>query len=390
MRFIDPSRGRHVSPARMVEREGTMRRVVVSYPRLRTRDPRGHESVTRSLIAQRLAALQGYEYAADYDDSSSYRAPVYFVPDDTLLLDTAHAFGIRSEEDLFGGVVPFPFVGTKAITHPLTSPDANAPTGWSPAFSQVVQGAVLRGYTAFSRDDAKRGARQLFEHGPVRLKPSLELGGRGQVVARDMTTLDEALNELDAEDLAQCGVVLEQNLSDATTYSVGQVKVGDLVASYVGTQKTVKDHDGRDAYGGSALIVARGDFAALLALGIDDASRRAIEQARVYDDAARSCFGGFFASRRNYDIVRGVDANGAPCGGVLEQSWRLGGASGAEIAALEAFRADAGVNAVHAECTESYDEDASPPVDATVYFRGVDARAGFITKYATVAPYADS
>jgi hypothetical protein len=362
----------------------------VSYTRSRTRDPREHESVTRNLIAQRLAALQGHDYAADYDESRSYTQPLYFVPEETLDLDEAHALGIRSAKDLFGGVVPFRFVATKSITHPLTSPDASAPIGWSPAFSEAVQGAVLRGYAAFSREEARRGAKRLLEHGPVRVKPALELGGRGQVVARDMAALDEALNALDAQDLAQCGVVVEQNLTGATTYSVGQVEVGDLVASYVGTQKVVKDHHGRVVYGGSALMVARGDFAALLGLGIDDASRRAIEQARIYDDAARRCFAGFFASRRNYDIVRGVDGNGAVCGGVLEQSWRLGGASGAEIAALEAFHADARINAVRAECTESYDEGEMPPSDATIYFRGVDPRIGFITKYTTVAPYADS
>jgi hypothetical protein len=390
MHLSDSSKRRHASPAGNIEREGTTRRVVVSYSRSGTRDPREHESVTRKLIAQRLAALQGYDYAADYDEAARYMLPVYFVPDETLPLDVADALGIRSQKDLFGGVVPFPFVATKSITHPLTSPHASAPTGWSLAFSQAVQGAVLRGYAAFSREEARRGAKRLLEQGPVRIKPALELGGRGQIVAPDTATLDSALQELDPQDLAQCGVVVEQNLTAATTYSVGQVEVGDLVASYVGTQKTVKDHHGRDAYGGSALTVARGDFAALLALGIDAGSRRAIEQARIYDDAARRCFAGFFASRRNYDIVRGVDGSGATCGGVLEQSWRLGGASGAEIAALETFRADPHVNAVRAECTESYDEGEMPPNDATVYFRGVDPRIGFILKYTTAAPYVDS
>ena len=390
MRSIDSSRRRHVSPARMAGREGTARPVVVSYTQSPMLDPREHECVTRKLIARRLAALQGYDYAAEYDEAARYMQPVYFVPDQTLSLDDAHALGIRSEKDLFGGVVPFPFVGTKTITHPLTSPSAAAPTGWSSAFSQAVEGAVLRGFAAFSREEAKHAVQRLLESGPVRVKPALELGGRGQVVGSDATTLGVAVDELDAGDLAQCGVVVEQNLSEATTYSVGQVQVGDLVASYVGTQKTVKDHHGGQVYGGSALIVARGDFDALLVLAIDDASRRAIEQARIYDDAARHCFAGFFASRRNYDIARGVDGNGAACSGVLEQSWRLGGASGAEIAALEAFHADAHLNAVHAECTESYDETAMPPRDATVYFRGVDPRVGFITKYTTVAPYVDS
>jgi hypothetical protein len=388
MRFTESS-GRE-SPARSVERAGTTRRVVVSYSHSRTRDAREHESVTRTRIAQRLAALQGYDYAADYDPSARYMMPVYFVPDQTLPLEVAHALGIRGEHDIFGGVVPFPFVATKTITHPLTGAHAAAPVGWSPVFAEAVRGSVLRGYAAFSRADAKHGAQRLLGNGPVRIKPALELGGRGQVIVSDAAALERALDQLDTGDLAECGVVVEQNLSGATTYSVGQVRLGDLVASYVGTQKLAKNHQGDDVYGGSSLTVARGEFSALLALGIDEASRCAIEQAHVYDQAAGRCFPGFFASRRNYDIVRGVDPNGTACGGVLEQSWRIGGASGAEIAALEAFRADPTVNAVRAECTETYDERELPPNGATLYFRGLDPGIGFIMKYTTVAPYVDA
>ena len=389
MRFTGSSDQRHAHPAGLVESDRIPRGVVVSYTRS-AQDLRSHESVTRKLIAERLAALQGYEYAGDYDECSTYTAPVYFVPDDTLSLDIAHALGIRGETDLFGGVVPFPFIATKSITHPLSDPGATAPTGWSAEFSQLVRGSVLTGYAAFAREDARRAGGRLLQNGPVRVKPALEVGGRGQIVAADADALDRSLEELDRQDLAQCGVVVEQNLTDVMTYSVGQVQVGGLLATYVGTQKLAKDHHDREVYGGSALIVARGDFDALLQLHIDDSARHAIEQARIYDDAARRCFPGFFASRRNYDMVRGVDGTGAVCTGVLEQSWRVGGASGAEIAALEAFRSDTQLHAVHAECTESYDDRQTPPAGATVYFRGTDPCVGFILKYTTVASYVDA
>jgi hypothetical protein len=168
------------------------------------------------------------------------------------------------------------------------------------------------------------------------------------------------------------------------------VRVADLVATYFGTQKLTRGNDGAEVYGGSALTVVRGDFDALLALDADDATRVAVEQARVYDDAARRCFHGFFASRRNYDIVRGRNERGETVSGVLEQSWRIGGASGAEVAALEAFRADRGLTAVRAECTEVYGEGAVPPPRATVYFRGLDPDMGFISKYTTLEPHADA
>ena len=94
-----------------------------------------------------------------------------------------------------------------------------------------------------------------------------------------------------------------------------------------------------------------------------------------------------FASRRNYDVLRGRDARGQWHCGVLEQSWRIGGASGPEVAALEAFRADPGLRAVHARSTEAYGADAKPASGAIVHFHGVDSRAGPLAKYTFVEPY---
>jgi hypothetical protein len=143
-----------------------------------------------------------------------------------------------------------------------------------------------------------------------------------------------------------------------------------------------------EVYGGSDLVVARGDFTALLDLPIPDDVRQAVMQARQYDEAAHACFPGFFASRRNYDIAAGYDETGARCCGVLEQSWRFGGASGAEIAALESFRADPDIRAVHARCIEVYGQGHTPPPEAIVYFRGEDEGVGHISKYTLVEPYA--
>ena len=114
-----------------------------------------------------------------------------------------------------------------------------------------------------------------------------------------------------------------------------------------------------------------------------------MSQARAYDAAAEKTFPGMFLSRRNYDIAQGFDAQGRPRSGVLEQSWRMGGASGAEIAALEAFRADCALPAVRASTVEIYG-DSDPPPHATVYFRGIDDEVGPMTKYAVVEPYDDA
>jgi hypothetical protein len=346
-----------------------------------------HERATRDAIARRLAALKGCDFVGEYDLMRPPSEPIYLVPSDTLVgLEAAAALRVRGEHDLFGGVVPHGFAATKAVTHPLVSPDAHAPSGWSHAFGQQVQDVVLSGFTAFALEDAREAGRRLLSRGPVRLKPVHATGGRGQVVASDAAGLRAALEAVDTAALSEHGVVLEENLDGVTTFSVGQVRVADLVVTYFGTQRFTPDNAGVAVYGGSDLVVAQGGFAALAELGLTEEARLAVAQARVYDQAATDCFPGMFASRRNYDIAHGLDAAGRPRCGVLEQSWRIGGASGAEVAALEAFRAEPTLRTVRASTVEAYGEAAPPPPGAAVYFQGVDQQDGPMTKYAFAEP----
>ena len=83
-----------------------------------------HHKVVLDLGAKAIAKLKGYEFGGHYDAAYGYSGPLYFVPDDTLLLDEASCLGIRSPNDLYGGVVPHLFVKTKAITHGLVGRDA--------------------------------------------------------------------------------------------------------------------------------------------------------------------------------------------------------------------------------------------------------------------------
>jgi hypothetical protein len=174
------------------------------------------------------------------------------------------------------------------------------------------------------------------------------------------------------------------------TYSVGQVRVAELVATYYGTQRLTRANSGASVYGGSELVFVRGDFDSLLGLDLSEEARLAVAQACAYDAAAMHLFPGLFASRRNYDVVRGVGPDGRQRSGVLEQSWRIGGASGAEVAALEAFRAEPALQAVRASTVEMYGESEEPPPHAAVYFCGIDEQVGPITKYTLCEPYADT
>ena len=132
--------------------------------------------------------------------------------------------------------------------------------------------------------------------------------------------------------------------------------------------------------------MVRGGFETLLELDLESELRIAVVQALHYHAAALACYPGMFASRCNYDVVQGLDDTGHWRSGVLEQSWRIGGASGAEIAALQALRDDPALEMVHASTREVYGDRAARQVPdrARIHFDGVDRHGERLVKYVQV------
>ncbi|MGH8815342.1 MAG: DUF3182 family protein [Achromobacter pestifer] len=339
----------------------------------------GHEFATLEALARRLARLHGYDYAGVHDLSTS-GLPIYFVPEYTLLSVEAEALGITDAGDLFGGVVPRAFIATKVVSHPVLENVQAVPPGWSHTLFPHLSDAVLPGYSMFSEHDARRAGRRLLAGGPVRLKLARGSGGNGQVLVRNPDELDDALAHLEEDELPRHGAVIERHLHQATTCSVGTVECAGIRITYAGTQRTTCNRDGTDVYGGSDLVVARGGFDALRRVGLDDKLQHAIAQAQRYHGAMRDAYPAFFASRCNYDVVQGLDRQGAWHSGVLEQSWRLGGATPAELVALEAFAQDPSLDVVRASSHEVHGEH-EPPSGAVVHYRDIDPHWGLMTKY---------
>ena len=350
-----------------------------------------HDAVTKAHVARSLASLLGGEFGGDLPPQRHGTAPAYLVPTETLTsLAEARRLGITGVADLFGGVVPHPFVATKLISHPLVDDAMAAPVGWSRACGERNRSAVLPGYSVFSANDARKAFELLAAAGDVRLKDPGGVGGGGQWVARDRDDFESRLARFDAETLATHGLVLELDLHEPRTYSVGQVVVGDLKACYIGVQSLTRNNHGHEVYGGSSLLVTRGAMGSLLQLGLEPAMHTAVQQALAYHHAAMDCFTGMFASRCNYDVIQGRDAAGRQHSGVLEQSWRIGGASGAEAAALHAFREHPRLQRVRASTVEVYGDAVRLPSGAKVTYSGVDAQAGRLTKYVLVATHVDA
>lgn len=342
-----------------------------------------HERVALSVVAEAIAHIKGATFAGPYDNAKNYSGNVFFVPDDTLILEEASCLGICLPTDLFGAVVPYPFVKTKAITHRLVDPSADRPEGWSSAFSEIVEDVVLPGYTVFSADDARAAATRLLSTGRVRIKEPLAAGGAGHTVATTIDELEAFLEAFPEAAIAAHGLVVESNLRDVTTVSIGQITIDDMSIAYHGTQRVATNNAGRPVYGGSALVCVRGGWEALMRLPMPGAVRLAAAQAKLYEDAMRE-YPGFMVSRRNYDVAQGIDGVGRRRSGVLEASWRSGGASTAELAALREFAQDPSLHVVEASAVKRFGRGHEAPQNALVHYRGDDPEDGPITRYTTV------
>ena len=341
-----------------------------------------HEKIALSEVAKSIARLNGYGFVGEYDPQLHVAARLFFIPSDTLMLEEARDLGIHSPDQVYGAVVPYPFVKTKAITHRLVREHAARPHGWSFAFANRVRNAVLPGYTAFSADDAKLAAKRPQALGPVRVKEPLADGGHGQTVIRSIAELEAFLEILPAEKLQSHGLALEANLHRVITRSVGCTIVGGLSIAYHGTQRSVTNNHGLMVYGGSHLICVRGGWTALESLPMERESRLAVHQARTYDrNAAR--YPGFLATRRNYDVGQGIDGRGQWRSGVLEASWRSGGASTAELAALTAFAEDSRWQAIETASVKHYGKPSNIPLHAAIHFQGDDPEEGPLLRYTT-------
>lgn len=343
-----------------------------------------HETQVRSHLAGQLAGLLNLPFKGVRTGRSLIDPGLYVIPDATLV---APQPGIHTERDLFGGLVAHPFMASKAISHPLIDADASAPIGWTDQFMQLAGDVVLPGFSAFALDDARRAGELLLREGPVRGKEVMARAGRGQRVICTLAELDTWLAGLDAATVAQEGLVLERNLDDVRTYSVGQVRVGGQVASYFGQQHLTTANDGAAVYGGSELWLVRGDYDALLQQITDPLTGQLIDQARRYEQAAERAFPGFLASRRNYDVALGRDSAGRQCTGVLEQSWRIGGASSAEIHGLVALAADPSLQRLCASSWEAYGEAPDVPEGVTVLHQGDAPATGPITIGVRINPW---
>ncbi|MCC8537154.1 DUF3182 family protein [Xanthomonas axonopodis pv. poinsettiicola] len=351
-------------------------------------DAQGHERATHAWICSEIARLSGIRDAGLASvgtvEQRGDRRTLH-VPDDTLTTEQAHALGIRDADGLLGGIVPHAFVATKVIGHPLISESAARVAGWNQALATSLIPVTLVGYTVFSQADATQALARLLPEGDVRLKLPTGVGGSGQWRIADAAHLLQVLGTLPDAYLQTHGAVLERNILQPLTHSVGELCVAGIRIAYHGTQCSVHNTDGDEVYGGSSLQVHRGSLEALLSTALQPLHRQVVEQACRYDRLVAAAYPGLHISRRNYDVMSGADAHAKQVCGVLEQSWRIGGATPAELAAIARFQEHPELRWVHASTHEIY--AGQPPADAQVYYRATQPGNGPRYKYRRTAAH---
>jgi hypothetical protein len=271
-------------------------------------------------------------------DSSAPTTGAYIIPDRPLYKHESDKLGIAGPDDLYGGVVAMKLHHDKAILHTLVDSDAEGHAGYSSQFAQEVSNATLPGYTAFSPQDALRGYIHLRQEGfSIRCKDPSGEGGGDQYSVTSLDHLEQIFKSMSPEKIAREGVVLEPNIIDPATLSIGQISLGGKYFSYYGNQHSTL-LDGESTYGGTTLTMFRGTLSDLSDRIKDPAIKTAVVQAQV----VRGAYSHYdpIISRLNFDVVQGEDQSGVFHSGVVDQSLRIGGASPAEVIAIQELEAD--------------------------------------------------
>jgi|GEM_PF-1490767 len=291
-------------------------------------------SLRNQAVAANIAAIIGGQVQQAGGDIYAKR---YFVPDKPLTREEATNLGITSEDDLFGSVLNHPLHSSKAMLHRLVDGGATRSDGYSEAFANAISKVVLRGFTAFSEADALAGFDHLRQQGyAVRYKDPSQRGENSHVILNDSDELSSLLSDGSAlERLAANGVVLEPNLKEPNTLSVGQLYLAGKRYSYYGDQQTTYI-DGKAMYGGNTLTMVRGGYNELLGTTHDPDFHIAIKHASVMHEAYETILRPT-ASRFNVDVLQGYGRPIEPLLGIIDQSLHIGDASPAEMAAILAL-----------------------------------------------------
>lgn len=285
----------------------------------------------------------------------------YFMPFAAVHESLAHEKGITGDGDVYGGIVKALEHADKAILHELPTTGASHPLWYSRTFAKGVGEVVLPGFTSFSVEDTMQAFASMQDMGlTARFKDPSSTGGMGQFLVRSRNELEKAITPY-KDKIPEVGAVLEANLQNHETVTIGYVDMNGQSYSWYGRPYDVQ-HNDMTRFGGNELTVAQGDIRNLMQYATNPSDRLAISQAgRVFD--AYSLLGSTII-RATLDAVQGIGSNGEFLSGITDPSLRPSASSAAEIRAVEAFIANPSAEVVKTRLT--YDYDKTMPTDGSV------------------------
>lgn len=238
---------------------------------------------------------------------------------------------------VYGAVVPHGNMADKGMLHELVSEGSCRPEWYSAEFARGCLGAVLPGYTVFTRQDAVRATEQLADvgHSSVVLKDPSATRGEGQcmVTAQSIHSILRTMNETTVRSK---GLVVEAGIPQdrLIAYSVGTVAVGEHMASWVGELWSDIDRiNGGFLFGGNRMTVVKGDLDTLARQVAPAALKMAIAKSNTVHSLYPST--GAQVYRATYDVLQ--DAEDDSLGGVVDPSLRPSASTPGEIVALAAM-----------------------------------------------------
>jgi Protein of unknown function (DUF3182) len=315
--------------------------------------PNSSVPVSIDAVAERIATHIG----AVMDTSETAATERYFVPMAAIHEPLARKVGISALGGAYGGIVKELQHADKAVLHQLPHASMQSPGWYSRRFATEVKDTVLPGFTTFSAEDTRVAFNRMQGEGySVRFKDPAGTGEKGQYLVKTRDELEQVMLR-HGDGFTEAGAILEANLNNAETITVGYVDIEGDQYSWYGSPYDV-EFSGTKRFGGNDITVVRGGLSALRDYCKDVRNKTAVEQSKVVFDAYHAHLGSLIM-RATFDAVQGIDNNGQFISGITDPSLRPSASSAAEIRAIEAFRDYPDAKAVKTRIVYDYAKELS-------------------------------
>lgn len=299
-------------------------------------------------LAGFLAKLTGRKYQGDLSLNTKIDSRDILFPHKSLPVSAGEELGVTSQNQIFGSVIE-PIYAEKSIFHPLINKPEVAPRNFPHKFPKQLfeSKATLPGYTVFCLDDALSAFELLKLQGVVvRLKDPQGSSGTKQLIVASRTEVEEFVKSIDPSKLKALGLVLESNLINSSdpkaalrAYSAGWTVIDGKIYSYIGEQM-FGETGTVDRYLGTKLYMVRGTTNNLIDFA-KEKKLQSILQCLSKVKRAMVFLPYLIGSRINFDFLVGIPET-LPANRyikertyVVEQSFRVGGATPAELLGIQ-------------------------------------------------------